>query len=55
VRQALKEMLSDLDEPHDPEEEPGLYAPQPETVALFDEVLAELNARAAAPAGAQSR
>jgi DNA-binding SARP family transcriptional activator len=42
LRQALKEMLSDPDAPDD---DPELYAPQPETVALFDRLLADLNAR----------
>jgi DNA-binding SARP family transcriptional activator len=43
LRQALREALAD---PDDPAEDPGLYAPEPETVALFRAIRAELEARA---------
>ena len=43
LRQALRETLAD---PDDPDDDPEQYEPEPETVALFDEVRAELEARA---------
>lgn len=42
LRQALKDFLSD---PDDPDEDSSLYAPQPETVALYEQLLAELDSR----------
>ena len=47
LRQALRTALVD---PGDPEDDPEQYDPEPETVALFREVRAELEARAAATA-----
>ena len=41
LRQALQETLAD---PDDPEDEPEQYEPEPETVALFDAIRAELEA-----------
>ncbi len=44
LRQALRQVYYD---PDDPEDEPGYYEPEPETVELFNQVRAELEAQIA--------
>jgi DNA-binding SARP family transcriptional activator len=46
LRQALRETLSD---PDDPDDDPGQYEPEPETVALFEAIRADLEARSGLP------
>jgi DNA-binding SARP family transcriptional activator len=47
LRQAIQEAMAD---PDDPDDDPSLYEPHEETVAVFHEVLADLQQRAAARA-----
>ena len=44
LRDAVRQMMSS---PDDPEEDPELYEPESETTSLYEEILAELEARAA--------
>jgi hypothetical protein len=52
LRQALRETRRD---PDDPEDDPRQDEPEPETVALFEAVRAELEARASDGAGGERR
>jgi two-component SAPR family response regulator len=45
LRQALREAYY---EPDDPDDDPELYQPEPETITVFKEVFADIEARAAA-------
>ncbi len=48
-RQLVQALRQALRTPDDPEDDPQLYQPEPETIAVYEEVLADLEARAAEP------